>query len=738
MPPQIDQAQEQLGRWVYSEAPPTQEELARVKADLLGSKDTEAATVVAIRLMMIGFKASQQRVNLVQGVAREVLRELPRKEVTEIIERLTKSLAQEPSNDRTIKALLEILPAEASGTGDNREEQASPADRSDSRAWTIMRQWNCPPLLLGLTQQFAKVLQPSRRDDPARRPVPGGGTLRLRLDVEGNLPGEVVVGLFKDARWLDEPVAVRRLPGAGAHTLTGLPAGRYQIAAMIGNVPVPAALGVQRTWPEAIEIGPNYTATADVLVSEAFQKWASGWYNQTVSKDYLGQWPDLDETNLLQGQLTGPDGKPIRFGEIQIREHKPGAYSYAAPHRATDEQGIYKFDEMAWPYRVNAVWRETLPSVFGYRSQSIHLGRVFEGPQRLDFRFKPFPEGTAKVAGGVIDQDGQPVKGFFLHVSIPPLGGDSSDATGEDKTWLIYDVPFISEEGRFELGGLPAGRAIVGVIPFEVRKYQYEQGKDVTLEADKTVRVGIELVGKDVLYGRVLFEDGTPAVITPASWEGATTRIGLTYRGRTVSGGEVGSDGYFSLYLDDTEMQSLTEGNYRLTISVPTDQEHRAKTAGEFPYEKLAQDKSKAGVVTVKRPLPTPTLPPALRQGAPLPQGWRLDYQKPSSPAMRRTTQVIVRAKSATSDSQANRTSGQERFELYGPDGKRAQDFKLGSAFILDKAQPYILIGRSDGDQAPDDWRLTRGPFTLDLSRPGQCTLTLDLSVTPSGQPRID
>ncbi len=618
-----------------------------------------------------------------------------------------------------------------------KEEPTTPTDRSDSRAWTIMRQWNCPPLLLGLTPQFAKVLQPSRRDDPAWRPVPDGGT--LRLDVEGDRPGEVLVGLFKDARWLDEPVAVRRLSGAGTHTLTGLPAGRYQIGAMIGNVPVPMALGVQRTWPEAVEIGPNYTATADVLVSDAFQKWASGWYNEEVAKDYLGQWADLDEANLLQGQLTGPDGKPIRFGEIQIREHKPGAYSFAAPNRGTDEQGIYKFDEMAWPYRVNAAWRETIPSVFGYRSQWIFLSRVLEGPQRLDFHFKPFPEGTAKVAGGVIDQDGQPVKGFFLRIYTPPFSDlDLSNAAGPDTTQVTYDVPFISEEGRFELGGLPAGRATVDIIPFEIQRYQHERGKGVILEADKTVRVGIELVGKNVLYGRVLFEDGTPAVISPAPWDEAATRILLMSGGRGSGVGEVGPDGYFTLHLDDNEMQALAQSNSRLTISVPADQYRHSDTAGEFPYEKLAEDKSKAGVVTVKRPLPTPTLPPALRQGGPLPQGWRLDYQQPTGPAQRRMTQVVLQVKSTRSNSQANRASSQERFELYGPDGKRATDFKLGSAFMLDKPQPYILIARPDANQAPDDWRLTRGPFTLDLSRPGQYTLTMDLSVTPSGQPSID
>jgi type II secretory pathway component GspD/PulD (secretin)/beta-lactamase regulating signal transducer with metallopeptidase domain len=626
-----------------------------------------------------------------------------------------------------------------SKAGDDKEEQMAPMDRSDSRAWTIMRQWNCPPLLLGLTQQFAKVLQLSRRDNLVWRQAQDGGTLRLRVDVEGGLPGEVIVGLFKDARWLDEPVAVRRLSGAGLHTLTGLPPGQYQIGAMIGDAPLPLALGVHRTWPEPIEIRQNQTATADVLVSEAFQKWASGWYNEEVAKDYLGQWGDLNKANLLQGQLTGPDGKPIPFGMIEIREHNPGASGIATADQGTNEQGVYRYDGMGWPYRVTALWQEAIPSAFGYRRQRMYLSRVLEGPQRQDFRFEPFPEGTAKVAGRLVDQKGQPVKGFFLRLHMPPFDDlDLSNLTGGYKRQLTYDAPFISDDGRFELGGLPAGRATMDIVPFEIQRYQHERGKDVILEAGNTVNVDVELVGKSVFYGRVLFEDGTPAVITPALWRGAATRVLMPSGGRAQGLTEVGADGYFTVYLGDSETEALALGDSQLVIEVPTDQERRSDRAGEFPYEKLSQDKSRAGAVTVKRPLPTPTLPPELRQGRPLPQGWRLEYQERGGPGGQRMTQVFVQVKSAASDSQVNRTAGDEQFELYGPDGKRVTEFRVRSAFILDKAQQYILIARPDADKAPDGWRITHGPFTLDLSRPGQYTLTIDPATASELSPKSE
>ena len=105
----------------------------------------------------------------------------------------------------------------------------------DSRAWSVMRQQICPPLLLGLTQRLLKVLEPARQGDAAWQEVAGGGSLTLDVKIEQIESREIAVGLFADAKWSQEPVAVRLLPGAGTHTLTGLPAGRYQIGAMIGT-----------------------------------------------------------------------------------------------------------------------------------------------------------------------------------------------------------------------------------------------------------------------------------------------------------------------------------------------------------------------------------------------------------------------------------------------------------------------------------------------------------------------
>jgi hypothetical protein len=89
----------------------------------------------------------------------------------------------------------------------------------------------------------------------------------------------------------------------------------------------------------------------------------------------------------------------------------------------------------------------------------------------------------------------------------------------------------------------------------------------------------------------------------------------MTFGPRAGSIGEVGPDGYFTLYLEDSDAEALAQGNSRLVIDVPSDQQRRWDKAGEFPYEKLAEDKAQAGTVMIPRPAfmttPATATPPA-------------------------------------------------------------------------------------------------------------------------------
>jgi hypothetical protein len=351
-----------------------------------------------------------------------------------------------------------------------------------------------------------------------------------------------------------------------------------------------------------------------LLVTRDFAFNASAWYNREVARDYTGDWSLLDQNHLLQGRLTGPDGAPIPFGFVQVREYQAvRTGSIAAPNLGTNEDGLYKCDKMQWPYRVGALWYDPLPEQLGVRDQYKNLNRVFEGPQQVDFRFDPFPPGTARIAGRVVDQDGRPVTEFFLRVQTTGFtatlhNGRLPDPDGKTYTEFGYKVPFVSPEGTFELGGLPEGPVTFEAMAFDTRAYASPTRRETTLAAGRTTSVQVELTRNKLFYGRVLFEDGRPAVIRPTPWEGAKTTLRIdetTFFGQPIGHSihevaEADAEGWFAVYFLDRELQNLQSGSAKLQIRLPGQHQDEWQSAGAFPFEKLAEDKAHAGTVTIR------------------------------------------------------------------------------------------------------------------------------------------
>jgi len=236
----------------------------------------------------------------------------------------------------------------------------------------------------------------------------------------------------------------------------------------------------------------------------------------------------------------------------------------------------------------------------------------------------------------------------------------------------------------------------------------------------------------DALYGRVLFKDGTPAALQPTPWPGAKTRISLGIRGGSTEVGQVDSDGYFVLHLEDSQREALAAGPGRahLSIMVPMNVEKQWEYVAHFPFEKLGKSRQDAGAVAVRRSLPTVALPPELREGGPLPDGWQLDSRATSTAGGDAYFNGYVTA----SDSQKGLQPGDVEFVIYDPNGNEATRFRHQPMLILGKAQKYTLIARQGEGRRPDDWRITHGPFLLDMSQPGFYKLSIDLSVVPEAE----
>jgi len=250
-----------------------------------------------------------------------------------------------------------------------------------------------------------------------------------------------------------------------------------------------------------------------------------------------------------------------------------------------------------------------LPTTFGQPElhQSIRLKKVFEGAQTVDLQFDEFPKGSGSLECRVVDKNGKAVERFHFMV-IDDIDWEAIDYKGPAGGYLrtkVYRMDVDNTGGGFTVEDLPAGNYKIWVIPKDGR-YKDKRYEDTTekilIEEGAHVKKIIEVPSKYVLYGRVLFEDGSPAVVEPTPWPGAKSSIFVPMGSRARGIADIDDDGYFAVHLSASEYENIKAGKRQLVINIPTSQEGRRRTVGKFPFELLAEDRDKAGVVRVKRP----------------------------------------------------------------------------------------------------------------------------------------
>jgi hypothetical protein len=100
-------------------------------------------------------------------------------------------------------------------------------------------------------------------------------------------------------------------------------------------------------------------------------------------------------------------------------------------------------------------------------------------------------------------------------------------------------------------------------------------------------------------YGRVLFEDGSPAILDPNPWPGAEIEVSFPYaRPATLD-----AEGYFKVVLLPDQFANLKARKPSKNIYCPTVDRNRSRAADAFPPGLLSQDKAKAGVVRIAKPI---------------------------------------------------------------------------------------------------------------------------------------
>ncbi len=100
-------------------------------------------------------------------------------------------------------------------------------------------------------------------------------------------------------------------------------------------------------------------------------------------------------------------------------------------------------------------------------------------------------------------------------------------------------------------------------------------------------------------HGRVLFEDGAPAVLEPVPWPGAEISVDFPYAGKAT----VDAQGYFKVYFTEEQYEAVKQRRVRRNIYIPyAEKKGRSSARFAFPAAELSPTQADAGVVKIPRP----------------------------------------------------------------------------------------------------------------------------------------
>jgi hypothetical protein len=217
--------------------------------------------------------------------------------------------------------------------------------------------------------------------------------------------------------------------------------------------------------------------------------------------------------------------------------------------------------------------------------------------------------------------DGSPPQEFVTGVNSRITLWEQGEPNG-------IEVGHVNNQGYFsvllserEMADLRAGRiwltATIGNYLTEARKTDHRIPSE-SLVREKDQAQVVQVQGPPYYYGRILFEDDTPAVLDRIAWRGAEIMVDFSYAGSATPDAE----GYFKLIFTPEQFEKLCASKPRRNIYLPDPLDPSTATATlTFPANLLSRDKAKAGVVRIPRlPGPKRDLPTAeSKLGQPIP-----------------------------------------------------------------------------------------------------------------------
>jgi hypothetical protein len=212
--------------------------------------------------------------------------------------------------------------------------------------------------------------------------------------------------------------------------------------------------------------------------------------------------------------------------------------------------------------------------------------------------------------GRVQLEGSNPAAGFEAGISIHVTLWDDSSPDGIQLASVNHQGSFETVFSDTEMDLLKQGKSWLTVT---VGNYLTHARKEdprfpvALLAREKDQAKALNISGPKYYWGRLLFEDGSPAILGSSPWSGAEIHPDFPYVGMA----RLDAEGYFKVFFTPEQFKELKSHKPRKNIYIPMEEQGRSTAMEIFPPELLSQDKAKAGVVKIAKPGFKPRYDPA-------------------------------------------------------------------------------------------------------------------------------
>jgi hypothetical protein len=358
--------------------------------------------------------------------------------------------------------------------------------------------------------------------------------------------------------------------------------------------------GKDGTFAVAVPAKPaRGTPFMEGYVVAAKEGLALGWAVWNMRED-LTATLSLGEPGTVVGVVIDERGKPIGAAHVRAnllrvgktargderKEWLPGLVRPDWLETRTDHEGRFTFSHLPGDARVHyLITAAGKATTYTDEPQQAAPARAPGNRPAATFILPR----EACLAGRILDPDTHQGVPHLRFAVVPSFSG------------LFYYrlVCTTDESGAFRVGGLKSGAYFIrgDALP----------GTDVVVQSGETSQVTIR--ANQAWYGRILFQNGEPAVVKPAPWPGAITSISLAEDNRTRDHiiAELDNEGYFQVWLSQEQYQKLQSGQGWFHVRLPEECDsvtkvQRMREETVLAVDVLARDKAKAGSARIAGP----------------------------------------------------------------------------------------------------------------------------------------